>query len=235
MAQEKKGIDRERIMETCRMIVTLLSVACLAACASPTVQVSPIFDFPTPLVEPLPVRVGVYYAEEFRNFVYDESQDEQGADESIIELGKAQVSLFERVLPSVFAQVKVLEQAERSNLPADLDAILLPYVADVEYSVPRVSKAKIYEVWIKYQFELLAPDGSTIANWTMPAYGKTPTAFLKSSKQAINLASVMALRDSGAAFITGFPRVPEVAQWLDRTDSSATRESQSGLVEGNNE
>ncbi len=90
-------------------------------------------------------------------------------------------------------------------------------------------------MWIKYQFELLAPDGSTITNWTMPAYGKTPTAFLKSSKQAINLASVMALRDSGAAFITGFPRVPEVAQWLDRIDSSATRESQSGLVEGNNE
>jgi hypothetical protein len=150
--------------------------------------------------------MGVYYPDNFRNFVYDESQDSQGADETIIDIGSAQVSV---------------EKGDPASKRAGLDAVLVPQVVDVEYSVPRTSKAKIYEVWIKYQFELLAPDGSTIANWTMPAYGKTPTALLKSNEDAINLASLMALRDCGAAFITGFARVPEVAQWLDRSIGGA--------------
>jgi hypothetical protein len=203
MAQEWKKF---RIFSDTRAICGLVCVACLAACSPANVKVQPILEFPTPLVDPLPIQMGVYYPDNFRNFVYDESQDSQGADETIIDIGSAQVSLFERVLPSVFYEVRLVEKGDP---------------ASKEYSVPRTSKAKIYEVWIKYQFELLAPDGSTIANWTMPAYGKTPTALLKSNEDAINLASLMALRDCGAAFITGFARVPEVAQWLDRSIGGA--------------
>jgi len=204
-----------------RLIATCIFVACLAACGATQVVVSPILEFPTPLVEPIPVHMGVYYSQSFRNFVYDESRDAQGAEDTTIDLGRAQVSLFERVLPSVFTQVQVLERGDPTSLRAGLDAVLVPQVVDVEYSVPRTSKAKVYEVWIKYKFNLLAPDGSTIAIWTMPVYGKTPTALLKSSKEAINLAALMALRDCGAAFVTGFSRVPEVAQWLDSTIGSA--------------
>jgi hypothetical protein len=235
MAQKKKGIARITIRETCHITVTLVILACLTACSSTRVQVSPILEFPTPLVEPLPVNMGVYYPEVFRNFVYDESQDSQGADDTVIELGKAQVSLFERILPAVFTEVRVVERGEPASMRADLDAILVPQIVDVEYSVPRTSKAKIYEVWIKYQFDLLAPDGSTIANWTMPVYGKTPTAFLKSNEDAINLASLMALRDCGAAFITGFTRVPEVAQWLDRSIGNASPDGQFKDKDGNDE
>ena len=224
-----------KILKTCRLIVTLIFVACLAACGASQVVVSPILDFPTPLVEPLPVQMGVYYPENFRNFVYDESKDSQGADDTRIDLGNAQVSLFDRLLPSYFARVQVLERGESASLRKGLDAVLVPQVVDIEYSVPRTSKANIYEVWIKYQFELLAPDGSTIAKWTMPVYGKTPTAFLKSSKEAINLAAVMALRDCGAAFVTGFSRVPEVAQWLDSSIGNAPGENQIKREEISNE
>ncbi len=208
-------------MKFYQAVFTLIFAACLAACSSANVKVSPLRDFPKPLVEPLPLSVGVYYSEDFRNFVYDESTDSQGQNETIIDLGSAQVSLFEQVLPAVFAQVSVLDDVEHLNWPAGLDVVLVPRVADLEYSVPFNSKAKIYEVWIKYQFELLTPGGLTITNWTMPSYGKTPTAFLKSSEQAINLASLMALRDSGAAFVTGFPRIPEVAQLIDQLNGHA--------------
>ena len=49
----------------------------------------------------------------------------------------------------------------------------------------------------------------------MAAYGKTPTAFLRSDQAAVNLAAVMALRDAGANFATSFTRVPDVAAWMD--------------------
>jgi hypothetical protein len=214
-------------MAKLRLAITLLFAACLAACGSSQVIVSPILDLPTPLVEPVPVQIGVYYSQSFRNFVYDESKDSQGVDDTSIHLGNAQISMFDRVFAAYFSRVQVLERGEPASKRAGLDAVLVPQVVDVEYSVPRTSKAKIYEVWIKYQFDLLAPDGTTIATWTMPVYGKTPTALLKSNDEAINLASMMALRDSGAAFITGFSEVPEVAQWLDSSIGGASGENQS--------
>jgi len=213
----------------------MIAVNCLAACGPTVVRVNPVFEFPTPLVEPLPLKMGVFYPEEFRNFVYDESKDTQGVDDTSIELGSAQVSLLDRIFLAYFEQVQVLEPGESASVRSGLDAVLVPQVVDVEYSVPRTSNAKIYEVWIKYQFNLLEPDGTTIATWTMPTYGKTPTAMLKSSKEAINLASMMALRDCGAAFITGFHKVPEVAQWLDSSIGSDSRAIRSNNQEGNHE
>jgi len=222
-------------MDKLRLAVTLVFVACLAACGASQVIVSPILDLPTPLVEPLPVQIGVYYSQSFRNFVYDESKDSQGVDDTSIHLGDAQISMFDRVFAAYFSRAQILERGEPASKRAGLDAVLVPQVVDVEYSVPRTSKAKIYEVWIKYQFDLLARDGSTIATWTMPVYGKTPTALLKSNDEAINLAAMMALRDSGAAFITGFSKVPEVAQWLDRSIGGASGENHSENEVVNNE
>ena len=222
-------------MDKLRLAVTLVFVACLAACGASQVIVSPILDLPTPLVEPLPVQIGVYYSQSFRNFVYDESKDSQGVDDTSIHLGNAQISMFDRVFAAYFSRAQILERGEPASKRAGLDAVLVPQVVDVEYSVPRTSKAKIYEVWIKYQFDLLARDGSTIATWTMPVYGKTPTALLKSNDEAINLAAMMALRDSGAAFITGFSKVPEVAQWLDRSIGGASGENHSENEVVNNE
>ena len=52
------------------------------------------------------------------------------------------------------------------------------------------------------------------ADWTLTAYGKTPTAFLQSDEEAVNLAAVVALRDAGANFATSFTRVPDIATWM---------------------
>ena len=198
----------------------LALVYALAGCES-TVQVQPLQNFPRPLVDPIPARIGVYYSEQFRNYRYDETADEQGVDELVVQLGAGQMSLFRQLLPSLFREVTELETLDRDQLPAGVDAVLVPEVVDFEYSVPRTSKAKVYEVWIKYQFELLAPDSTAIATWTMPAYGKTPTAMLTSDAQALSLASLMALRDAGAALVTGFPAVPEVQQWLHQLGGGA--------------
>ena len=56
-----------------------------------------------------------------------------------------------------------------------------------------------------------------LATWPVTAYGKTPTAFLQSDEEAVNLAAVVALRDAGAHFITSFLRVPEVSAWFQST------------------
>jgi len=92
--------------------------------------------------------------------------------------------------------------------------VLIPHVDELQYALPAHTNIKVYEIWMRYRFELVTNGGEPIANWTMSAYGKTPTAFLQSDEAAVNLAAVMALRDAGANFATNFTRVPGVHSWL---------------------
>ena len=59
---------------SCSKLVALLIIPCcyLVGCASSVVVQS---DFPTPLVEPLPVRVGLIFGEELRDFQHHEDSD----------------------------------------------------------------------------------------------------------------------------------------------------------------
>ena len=112
---------------------------------------------------------------------------------------------------------------------ADIDGVLIPAIADLQYTIPTHTNVKIYEIWMRYQFRLVdisaihqQEDGSLsfnpderLAAWPITAYGKTPTAFLQTDEEAVNLAAVVALRDAGAHFVTTFGATPEVAGWLD--------------------
>ena len=95
-----------------------------------------------------------------------------------------------------------------------VDAVVIPEIAELQYAIPAHTNVKVYEIWMRYHLQLVTTGGDPIADWTMPAYGKTPTAFLQSDQEAVNLAAVMALRDAGANFATSFPRVPAVEAWL---------------------
>jgi hypothetical protein len=50
----------------------------------------------------------------------------------------------------------------------------------------------------------------------MPAYGKTPDSFMLSKTNAIEEATVIALRDAGAKLMLDFYRIPSVYNWLVR-------------------
>jgi hypothetical protein len=100
-----------------------------------------------------------------------------------------------------------------------LDGVLIPHVEELQYTIPTHTNVKVYEIWMRYRFELVTVGGDPIAEWTMTAYGKTPTAFLQSDQAAVNLAAVVALRDAGANFATHFTRVPEVRQWLQQRET----------------
>ena len=48
----------------------------------------------------------------------------------------------------------------------------------------------------------------------MPAYGKTPDAFMYSKSEAIEEASIIALRDAGAKLMLDFYRIPAIYGWM---------------------
>ena len=185
----------------------------LAGCGPAQVVVEG--NFPAPLIKPLPLTLGLWYGDDFsKHEFFDEAK---GRKESswIVTTGAAQVQMWNSLLAGMFEKVVHLkDKPEPGQKARAVDAILIPHVEELQYAIPAHTNIKVYEIWMRYRFELVTPDGNVITQWTMSSYGKTPTAFLQSDQEAVNLAAVMALRDAGANFAAHFTEVPGVQEWL---------------------
>ena len=202
----------------------LLASLLLTACGAKQVTVKG--DFPQPTMSRQPITLGVFYPDEFRNHeFYDEAKGRAESD-WLVKTGDAQMSMWNTLFNGMFERVVFLDEmpGETAASEPDVDAVLIPEVEELQYAIPTQTNSKVYEIWMRYGFNLKEPGGEPIAAWTMTAYGKTPTSFLQSDQAAVNLAAVVALRDAGAHFATLFPRVPDVASWLESRNQPATAE-----------
>ena len=196
-----------------RYLAAALLLALLAGCGPTKVKVQG--NFPDPLMEPVPLTLGVWYTEEFANHEFFDEATGRAGSGWVVNTGEAQVTLWDKLLGGMFYQlVHMKGEPGPGQMNQVVSAVLIPHVEELQYAIPMHTNVKVYEIWMRYRFELVTTSGESIAEWTMPAYGKTPTAFLRSDDDAVNLAAVMALRDAGANFATSFMRVPEVAAWM---------------------
>ena len=191
----------------------LTALVLLSACGAKQVIVKG--EFPSPLMNRLQLTLGVWYMEEFANHeFFDESKSKKESD-WIVKTGEAQVKMWDTLLSGMFENLVHLQaKPDPDTMNQMVDAVLIPHVEELQYAIPTHTHVKVYEIWLRYRFELVTTRGDPIAEWTMTAYGKTPTAFMQSDEAAVNLAAVMALRDAGANFVVNFTRVPDVQQWL---------------------
>jgi hypothetical protein len=194
-------------------LAVVLLLGLLVGCGPTKVVVQG--NFPAPLIEPLPLTLGVWFDTDFtQHEIFDEATSVREAS-WIVNTGAAQVQMWDTLLAGMFEQVIHLDAKPGSGpIGLEIDAVLIPHVEELQYAIPTQTNVKVYEIWMRYGFELVNPDGTLIAAWSMSSYGKTPTALLQGDQEAVNLAAVMALRDAGANFATHFTRVPAVQAWL---------------------
>jgi len=193
-----------------------LAFVALALAGCTTKEVTVQGNFPAPLIEPLPITVGVWYEPEFAQHEFFDEAKGRSESDWIVKTGEAQVQMWSQLFDRMFTEVRPLEaRPSPGQMNPAVDAVLIPRVDELQYAIPAHTNIKVYEIWMRYAFELVSTSGDPIAEWTMTAYGKTPTAFLQSDEEAVRLAGVVALRDAGAHFITTFQKVPEVARWLE--------------------
>ena len=196
-----------------RPVLLALAALLLAGCGPTKVVVQG--NFPDALLEPMPMTMGIWYPEEFASHEFFEEAKTRNETGWIVQTGAAQVQMWDQLLGNMFYQVVHMKgRPGPGQMNPLVDAVLVPHVEELQYAIPQHTNVKVYEIWMRYRFELLTSAGKPIAEWTMPAYGKTPTAFLRSDSAAVNLAAVMALRDAGANFATTFARVPAVRSFL---------------------
>jgi len=195
------------------MLWSGLLLSLLAGCGPAHVVVQG--NFPPPLIEPLPLTIGVWYSDAFSKHEFFDDAKSRTQSSWIVSTGVAQVQMWDTLLAGMFTNVVHLQsQPVPGQMIPGVDAVLIPHVEELQYAIPAQTQVKVYEIWMRYRFELLSAGGSPIAEWTMTGYGKTPTALLQSDQEAVNLAAVIALRDAGANFATNFTRLPAIQAWL---------------------
>jgi hypothetical protein len=193
----------------CFRVPLLVLAALLSGCAT---HVEVTGEFPTPVTRRFPLSATLVLEPEFRAYRLEISEPNTVS----LALGDSQADLFRTVAGAMFQELRV---SDRMPDPATTDLVLVPRVAEVQIATPTETQLKIFEVWISYRVALLDKSGETIAEWPLAAYGKTPSRMLESASDAFNQASIMALRDAGAAMITSFTRTPGVGAWLAARDA----------------
>jgi hypothetical protein len=185
-------------------VAAAFAVALLATGCAPT-RFEASSDIPQPLLERIPVVVGMHLPQEFREKVYEEKR-EQGGGEYVIGLGKAQTAGFTRILNAMFERVvEVSAPAVAAATDASIRGVLEPALDEVAFVTPADSGTSTYAVSLRYSVRLYTPQGELVETWTFTGYGSQPASmFPGKGDEALAAATRVALRDAGAKLATEF-------------------------------
>ena len=204
----------------------LLVVLALTGACSTTVTVDT--DFPDPVVSKLPLKMGVFYSDKLKNYTHIGREATRGNREWTLNIGQAQVNLFDTILAGMFNELRPVADPPPLPEQSDLDAVIVPSIRKLEFSVPEETEINVYEIWIQYRLRLISPGGDPILEWPMTAYGKTSSLFFQTANEALEDAVAAALRDAGTVLAIQLPKVQAIRQWHASSQVGGARASGGG-------
>ena len=167
---------------------------------------------PTPLVSVIPARMGVYYSDEFRRFKHEEVFRDSGGWH--IDLGKQNLRFFQNLTKSLFAEIQEVHQPPLTTEEMrDLDGVFIPSIEKYGFLTPSIMGVEFYSASIEYRVAMYDKVGTKIGDWNIVGYGKSEGGMF-SSDDAINEATVQAIRDGGARIAIELIDQPAVQAWL---------------------
>src|SRR5262245_53832096 len=183
-----------------RLRLPILAFAALAA-ACGDVQVATDVDFPKPLVVPMPVKMGIYYSDQFSKYLH---QEERWGTDWKIELGPFHVKMTQRLFNDAFAETVTVK--DLNDIPAGehVSAVVEPRIEQYSFITPRDTGAKYYAVTIRYRLNVFAPNGQLADSLTFTGYGSSPSSGVTTTNPMM-LATKAAMRDAAAKFLVQFP------------------------------
>ena len=187
------------IGRTVLTVLALTALAALAACGD--VEVAAESQMPPPLIDPLPVTVGVHYSEDFSKYQHAE---ERWGVKWKAELGPYHVRMAERLFHAAFREIIVVKDLK--DLPASppYAAIIEPRIEQYSFITPKDTGANYYAVTIKYRLNVLAPSGETADSLTFTGYGSFKSGGMSTTSPMVS-ATKAAMRDAAAKFLVQFP------------------------------
>lgn len=175
------------------LAVGLLGAACTVGQRAETPQL------PAPLVEPMPLRVGVHYTLGFR-------LARPISANRLWKIGDASVALFDTTLRSVFADVAPVDPWPSVSRQLAVAGIIVPEVLGIDVDANHAT--------IRYGVEVFTIQGERITGWEV--LGRWTTAPGAPSRILVDAASLReAMRAAGAALIASFYDDPHARSWLE--------------------
>lgn len=208
-------------------LLAVATAAFLAGCGGSEVIVES--NFPRPLVEPLPVSMGVVIPDELYNFIYTEDIPDQSL--WTIALGDANVAMLGPLFEGMFQQTKDIDSLALAAGDGTLDGVIEPKLEKFEFDVPQGERDEFVEVWLQYQITVYEPDGATVIEWPVSGYGKSE--LLRDAEDAVQRAAVVAMREAGATIATKFSEQPQIKEWLGGIANAAPITGPQAAVDGN--
>ena len=168
-------------------------LALLAACTATKLDTKA--QLPPPLIEQLPVRVGIIYSPEFRDYRHRETR---GTIEYEVNLGAAHVTNLDWLLKAMFREVVPVEQPDRiGQINPPLAFVLQPKFEEYSFLTPKDVAGEAFIVTIRYLLTLYDGHGARVDSFTLTGYGRERARSL-ASKEPLALATQRAMRDAGA-------------------------------------
>jgi len=193
-------------------VVRILALFALLIVQGCTTSVLVEGSVPTLLVNKIPARIGVNYPDGFRTFRHKEEIREAGNWD--IDLSAQNFTFFSNLLDSLFLSVYEVGPPPHTQADmAELDGILIPSIEKYGFLTPSISGLKFYSASIEYRIALYDKAGKKIGDWNIIGYGKSEGGIF-SSDEAINEATVLAIRDGGARIAIELIDQPAVVEWI---------------------
>jgi hypothetical protein len=200
-----RGNRAERALARGDARFVLATVLLMVAGACTPTKFETTSDIPPPLIEKIPVTVGVHLPLEFKEKVYEEKR-ENGGGRYTIGLGKAQSAGFMRIMEAMFEKVvTVSSTATAAQENPDIRGVLQPVLEDYAFVTPADSGTQAYAASLKYTVRLYTPQGELSESWTFTGYGsQLASSFPGKGDEALQAATRLAMRDAAAKLAAEF-------------------------------
>ena len=205
---EKIRISHRWAHVQARAAALVLAIGLVGACAGGSVAVPT--NFPVPLVEKVPLPLGIYLDQALSSYTHTETIEGRG--EWHIELGSAQRSMFANLLEGMFIGHRFVERADGRN--PDVAGVLVPTIEELQFTLPNQTRTDYHEVWIRYRFQMLDNQGNALGDWILTAYGKSHKQNHGGASASLQAAALEACRDAMADFALRFRSFPGIDAWL---------------------
>jgi hypothetical protein len=210
-----------RLIHGKALVMILFALVWLTGGCTQTAR--PPETFPTPVIQALPLRVGLYQDRPFRDYVH------QGASEIggtwIIDLRPIHKTFFKTLLGALFSELIEVESGSETYPPvSQLEAIIEPQVQAFTLQNLSAAASSAYRVSVVYLLKIYSPQGELLGSWPVQGQGQGDAGWLQAG-QAVTEAVTNALRDIGVQIATQLAETPEIKELL-----AANRAQETGVA-----
>lgn len=161
-----------------------------------------------PLVERLPLTVGVFFSPEFESYVHT-AQIGEGPSVAIIPVGQPSIALFDQIFDSMFERsARVDSRGPLPHTAQNLDGVI-----EIALDSFVAGYGAGGRVTIKLQVTVYDSSGQTIVSW--PVIGTGEEKYFHELFQTFGLETERAIRNAAGNFIIDFYDKPEITRWLE--------------------